>query len=150
LSGQDAKEFIKSYLLARGCSDAVVRGGVPYLVERWEEIVAVIERGYDGELDDYLNDMDVRQILADVRAHHVMTAFEPGSEFDADGRLRRQLVPARGCLWGRAAAELNGWTPEQNWWYFEYPRHPGDALFEDLARRHLLRFDGHDHSSDTR
>lgn len=142
MSGHDAQEFIRSYLLARGCSDAVVRGGIPYLVARWSEIAACVERGYTGDLDDYLNDMDVRQILVDVRRDQAMAAFEPGNEFAADQRIQRQLVPAAGCLWGESVAERNRWTPEANWWYFRHPRHPGDALFEDLQRRRLLGGDG--------
>jgi hypothetical protein len=144
VSGQDVREFVRSYLLARGCSDSVVRGGIPYLVARWADVAASVERGYTGDLDDYLNDMDVRQILADVRAYHVTRGLGSPNESEADRRLRRQWVPARGCLWGDAAAERNGWTPARNWWYFGHPRHPGDALLEDLRRRNLLIRDGRD------
>jgi hypothetical protein len=125
---------ITAFLRKQGASYAVVANGLRGLVENWERVVGLVESGYPQGLDDYLSDMDGRQLLenalelasADAR-NGVMARVR-----DADHRILVLLRPAGKCLWGPIAAEDEGWTPERNWWYFQLPKSPGPALLAEL------------------
>jgi len=130
---------VRHYLEARGCADFVVKGGLSGLIDRWEETTASIERGYDGLLDEYLNDMDLRDILADALE---VVALPDESSFRqrvgiADARVRRATV-ACGPIWGRDVAESEAMDPALQWWYFVRPATPNDDLRQELASEGLL------------
>lgn len=123
---------LRRFLRARGVADHVVEGGLHGLVGAWERVVAAVETGYPLGMEDYLNDLDVRQII------EVVVSAMPtsdGSLLDrlraADARMRAATVPALRCVWGDSASSL---TERRNWWYFVIPRHPGEELAAGLAR----------------
>jgi len=125
---------VRDYLRRSGASYAVVAQGLRGLVENWERVVGQIVRGYDLTYDDYLNDMDGRQLLEnalELAPEEVRKAFLPRVH-DADLQARLNLVPAGRCLWGAIVAEEEGWTEDGNWWYFERPRNPGPRLRQEL------------------
>ena len=62
------KDPVGEFLRKRGCPEHVVRGGLRGLAESWEEVVRSVEEGYSLGLDDYLNDMDGRQLLDETLA----------------------------------------------------------------------------------
>ncbi len=127
MSKQDS---VKSYLTERGCAAAVVEGGFAGLIEQWEALVTSVEEGYELGLDDYLNELDVRQILADAQANapHEETApfTEPLQRADEQFQALTQATEA--CLWGEEVAEEEGWSAKNNFWYYRRPRR-GDADF---------------------
>jgi hypothetical protein len=125
---------ITEFLIRQGAPYAIVANGLRGLVENWERVVGLLVSGYPHGLDEYLNDMDGRQLLenaleiapADAKAS-VMARVR-----DADHRALVLLVPAGRCLWGTIAEEDEGWSPERNWWYFQMPKHSGQRLKEEL------------------
>jgi len=128
---------VVQFLRERGCSDEVVEGGLDGLIADWERTTTEVERGYTLGLDDYLNDLDGRQILEDAiellpeaDAESVLQRIE-----SPDQRLKRATTPVAVSLWGQSVAESEGWDPENNWWYFRVPRAPGPLLREDLESR---------------
>jgi hypothetical protein len=125
---------VREYLRQSGAPYSVVAQGLRGLVENWERVVAQVLEGYNLTLDDYLNDMDGRQLLAnalELAPADVRDVFL-ARVHDADMRVRLNLVPAGRCLWGGIVADEEGWTEERNWWYFERPRHPGARFREEL------------------
>ncbi|HEU4830294.1 MAG TPA: hypothetical protein VFT04_13965 [Gemmatimonadales bacterium] len=128
-------DAVRDYLQLRGAAAHVVAGGLEGLLEAWDRLVGEVDRGYRFTLDDYLNDLDVRELLAGA----IERAGEPDAERArarleaADERLRHLVVPTGECLWGAAVAEDEGWSPEMHWWYFSRPRRPGRALAADLG-----------------
>lgn len=130
---------VHTYLVSRGCSPLVIRRGLSGLLEQWSSIVAAVERGRDASLDEWLNDMDLRDILAGALA-----AAGPRERRAAAIRLdeadeRFHAVTERcGCLWGDEIALTNSWRPEWQWWYFRRPTIPGPMLREDLLVNGLL------------
>lgn len=125
---------ITTFLRARGVAEHLVAGGVDGLVAEWERIAATIAHGYELTLDDYLNDMDVREILGDVLA----SMPEPDGPLidrlrDADELVRRATVVGTPCLWGEQNRVRHGWTARENWWYFAVPTAPGEDLAADLT-----------------
>jgi len=57
------KDPVSEFLKERGCPAHVIRGGLMGLIDSWETTVESVERGYSLGLDDYLNDMDGRQLI---------------------------------------------------------------------------------------
>jgi len=127
-------EDVKRFLLERGCPDDVVEAGLEGLVEGWERTAGEVQRGYSLGLDDYLNDLDGRQLIAELR-----DAF-PGAASPtlleriaaADALIEQAVSPVDECLWGEELADREGWTAEDNWWYFRLPRNPGSQMREEL------------------
>jgi hypothetical protein len=124
------KDPVKDFLEEKGCSQNVVEGGIPGLIKSWEQVVEEVSKGYALTLDDYLNDLDGRQILEEALAVAPEAEKKKIREriAGADRRMQALVEPAAKCLWGSEVAEAEGWTPEKNWWYFSRPK-KGDADF---------------------
>ena len=125
---------VREFLEERGSPEHMVAAGLEGLVDYWEVIVGDIEEGYALGLDDYLNDMDARELLegAMAAAPLAQRAAVAARVKAADQRLRDIVVPAGRCLWGDDLAEEEGWSAEKNWWYYTRPREPGPSLADDL------------------
>lgn len=130
------RDPVREFLRRSGAPSGIVAQGFRGLVEHWEAVVERIVGGNDQGLDDYLNDMDTRQLLENARelVPAEIEAMFADRIAGADLRLRRQLVPAGRCLWGAIVAADEGWREDRNWWYFERPRAPGPMLQKDLDR----------------
>jgi hypothetical protein len=133
---------VHTYLITRGCAPLVVRRGLSGLLEQWTGIVGAMERGRDGSLDEWLNDMDLRDILAGALAAAAPRDRRTASPHldEADTRFHSLTVPSA-CLWGEEIAHTNAWRAEWQWWYFRRPTHPGPVLREDLLVNGFLRAD---------
>ena len=130
------KDPVGEFLRKRGCPEHVVRGGLRGLAESWEEVVRSIEEGYSLGLDDYLNDLDGRQLLEEALA--VAPAQEKKTALQrvrrADAKMQTLVRPAGRCLWGDKTARQEGWTARKNWWYFSIPVNPGEELLNELGK----------------
>ena len=130
-----APDPVRRYLEERGAAAHVVAGGLDGLVRGWEDAVEAVADGYPLDtLDDYLNDLDGRQILADA------LAVAPREDAErlrlriaaADARFRSLVVPTARPLWGERAATAHGWTADQSWWYWSRPRRAGAELGREI------------------
>lgn len=126
---------VRDYLRQRGASYSVIANGLRGLVENWDRVVAEVEAGYDRPLDDYLNDVDGRQLLANALelAPDEMRSAYAARIADADKRIRDVTRPSARCLWGQIVADEEGWKPERNWWYFVLPKAPGPKLAAEIV-----------------
>lgn len=126
----------RDFLRARGCPEGVVAAGADGLIVGWEAIVEMVETGYPLGLDDYLNDMDSRELIAALIAT-VPRALAPPQKRRleaADARMRTIVAPHGRCLWGERMANANHWDATRNWWYFSHPARPGPDLAQELGR----------------
>ena len=126
---------VREFLVRRGCAEHVVEGGLERLVANWERCVADIGRGYYGYLDNYLNDLDGRQILHELGAAILLPGPMMRRLVKADEEFVRLTLPVAGCLWGEKIREKFRWSASSNPWYFREPREPGPDLRKDLAER---------------
>ena len=126
---------VRRYLEERGAAAHVVAGGLDGLVRGWEDAVETVADGYPLDtLDDYLNDLDGRQILADA------LAVAPREDAErlrlriaaADARFRSLVVHIPRPLWGERAATAHGWTADRSWWYWNRPRRAGAELDREI------------------
>ncbi len=134
------EDAVHTYLISRGCSPLVVRRGLGGLLEHWTGIVHATERGRDESLDEWLNEMDLRDILAGALAAAPARERRAAAVRldDADQRFHSVTEPCP-CLWGEEIAQNNSWRPEWQWWYFRRPVFPGPTLREDLLVHGFLR-----------
>lgn len=130
-------ESVRDFLRRRGAPDAAVERGLEGLVEQWERAVEDVARGYPFGLDDWLNDVDGRQLLAEAlgAASDIERARLRPRLDAADARARALLAMRARCLWGEEVARYHGWDPQRNWWYYAVPREPGPNLAEELEGR---------------
>ncbi len=126
---------VRDLLRSRGCADRAVEGGLEGLLEAWERVAETLEGGYALGLDDYLNDLDVRELLDAV----ILLATDRDRTKAAkrlaaiDTRVRSATEPAGRCLWGERVARSHGWTLTTHWWYYVRPRRMGTELRADLG-----------------
>ncbi|MFN8572223.1 MAG: hypothetical protein U0132_09205 [Gemmatimonadaceae bacterium] len=132
-------EVVRPYLEARGCADFLVSGGLSGLLSEWERVATALEQGYDGLLDEYLNDMDLRDILEDALDVAAVADDAPVRHRVAqlDARVKAVTVSC-GPIWGREVAESEAMDPALQWWYFVRPKNPGDDLRGELEGEGLL------------
>jgi hypothetical protein len=130
-------DAVRAFLEKRGAATRLIEGGLQSLIDEWERVVESVAEGYPADsLDDYLNDMDVRQMLDELRdaAPRAFDAAFLGRLEAADWRVGALLIPAPGCLWGAGAAKKNGWDAEHNWWYFMQPARSGPGMSRELEK----------------
>ncbi|MCX7635912.1 MAG: hypothetical protein N2Z74_09265 [Syntrophales bacterium] len=126
---------ITTFLQQRGCPPHVIREGMAGLVRRWEGIVQSVAAGYQFGLHDYLNDMDLRQIIAE--ALPLMSEVEREDILkrvgEADDLLKQYVRSVPMCLWGEETAQEEGWSERRNWWYYSLPRTLSEEMRQDLG-----------------
>ena len=128
-------DAVRRFLRARGSPAHVVEEGLEGLVRGWEETVERVAAGYPLDtIEDYLNDLDGRQLLDEalpVASPRAGRAARGRVEV-ADARFHALATPTTRCLWGDRAAEEHGWSIERNWWYWSRPREAGADLQREI------------------
>src|SRR5678815_1499979 len=102
----------REFLRARGCPEPVVSAGADGLVEEWENLVDRVEKGYPLGLDDYLNDLDGRELIAALMSAvaRALTPVQKRRLVAADERMRAAVQPLEHCLWGDRLAAARSTT----------------------------------------
>ncbi|HEY2587718.1 MAG TPA: hypothetical protein VGI81_18370 [Tepidisphaeraceae bacterium] len=114
---------VSRYCEGRGFSSLVCRGGFDYLLESWTRTVAAVEGGYWLSFDEYLNDMDSRNIIDELPTYAsddewagVETMLPP-----LDARFHAATRQVDACIWGECNEEKYGYRPDRQWWYYRAP-----------------------------
>lgn len=133
MTGRDAGN-LEQFLREEGAPDTVVRGGLEVLLAGWERTVAAVEGGYGGDYEDFLGDLDGRQLLAQAleRVTREQAAHFAARLAELDGRFRAATTPVARCLWGNIVADEEGWSPDDNWWYFVRPLRGPEAFLAEF------------------
>jgi hypothetical protein len=126
---------VRDFLIDKGCPLNVAERGLAGLIESWEKVVQSVENGYSLTLDDYLNDLDARQLLEEALEVAPMTER---MNFDAriaqaDDLMKGLTRRASVCLWGDELAEEEGWNAKKNWWYYACPVDADAELLAEIA-----------------
>ncbi len=117
MNDEELRRFLEDY----GCPPHIVLAGREGLIRRWEKFVDEVCSGYRLGLEDYRNDLDLREIIEQ--------AGLSGEVRDADRRLRAVLKPVSHPLWESAAPDA--------FWIWGYPGNASGALLEDLQAEGL-------------
>lgn len=93
------------------------------LLAAWETFVDGLATGYRFDLDEWRNDVDLRQILANALAADPSTAARLQERLAAaDARFAAATQRFRTCVWSTRIAIDNTWDEVANWWYFVVPK----------------------------
>lgn len=105
----------------RKCSERVVKDGLNYLIPNWKQSVASLEK--ETELDEYLNDVDgrdiIRQILTVLRPDEIMTVEKDLKPID--DLFREKTTATSQCIWGARNERHRGWNRVEHWYYYRAP-----------------------------
>lgn len=132
---------VDQYFANRGVSAGVRSKGLRGIVASWDAIARNAER-YELTLDDWLNDLDLRDIIAGAMA--VASNTTVGDLRDAleraDDTFREATIELKQSLWGvHGAGGARSHDPIAQWWYFRYPRRPGFSMRRDLDSAGIAR-----------
>ena len=128
----DPHDPVVRYLAERGVSTELRGTGLRGIVAKWHAIASRAER-YDLTLDDWLNDLDLRDIVAgamSVAPEHERQAVE-SILARADDHFRRATVESPRPL-------VAGADRSAQWWYLRHPAQPGGGMRDDLIAAGLL------------
>lgn len=111
------------------------------MISRWEK-TAKGAATYDLTLDDWLNDLDLREMIARQTSEGAVVSASAKSRLDeADRAFRESTIEAKGSMWGPTAGREH--HPTAHWWYFRYPSSPGSYMRRDLIAAGVLQRPAH-------
>ena len=105
------------------------------LIDQWAEFTTGLDKGYSFDLDNWLNDVDVRELI--LEALPMFSSEELGEHAlkldQADKAFMTATRDFKKCVWGMGTARKEKWTPQKNWWYFRTPLRSNSQLEDELA-----------------
>ena len=111
----------QEWLEMRGCPEHVVKGGVDGLIKSWELTSRELAENWPVDFDDYLNDLDDRQILEEMTSQGFLDEHDLKRVGLADHLFMGSTQDSAECVWGADNAAEKRWTKEANWWYWRKP-----------------------------
>ena len=134
------RDRVARYFEERGVSAGVRKKGLRGIIADWGAI-AQNAAHYDLTLFDWMNDLDLRDIIAGAVA--VAPEDERTEVRDAldraDHAFRAATVPAARALAVASHEGEDELDPARHWWYFRYPVNPGDSMRSDLLAAGVVR-----------
>lgn len=97
------------------------------LLEQWARTVDDVEHGYALTYEDFLNDLDVRRVIADAP----VTNATQERLAALDARFQEATFPSGACVWGVDNEQAEGWDRVTHWYYWRLPTHPGPAFHDE-------------------
>ncbi len=135
----ESTDAVARYLAARGVAVHLRNKKISDLIAQWDGIARAAAR-YNLTLDDWLNDVDLRDIIAG--ALEVAPEREQRDVRDAleraDDLFKTATAETKQSMWGDAAATGDKHDQLRQWWYFRRPVHPGKTMRADLAAAGIL------------
>jgi hypothetical protein len=130
---------VRQYLRRRGCAPSVVKGGLEGLLGYWESLVQAVLEGYDLTFNDYVNDMELRDVLQGVLEVASLDERKKAEQrlVVLDRRFRELTVECP-PVHGEKAARENGHEPAEHWWYFRRPKQPAPDFEEELREAGIV------------
>lgn len=97
-------------------SAVVVLFDTEWLLKTWQRVVAEVESGYVGTIDDYTNDLTVRDRLDangldDIALADLDRRFRKATKADPSRRLGAYATPGSGWWWRRIPVNLASLSP---------------------------------------
>lgn len=135
----ESTDAVARYLAARGVSIPWRNKALRDLIAEWDGIARSAAR-YDLTVYDWLNDVDLRDIIAGALA--VAPEREQRDVRDAldraDDLFRSATTETKQSVWGDAVATGDKHDQLRHWWYFRRPTHPGEEMRTDLIEAGIM------------
>ncbi len=116
---------LRTWLVARGCPEHVVAGGLDGRIADWDRTAQALARGASMSMEEWLDHADVRQILWEL-LHSFPEEFDVERDaqmLSADELVREHSHVVDACIWGDETARGEEWDPDVEWWYWRRPEH---------------------------
>lgn len=116
---------IRTWLVARGCPEHAVAGGLEGRVADWERTSHALARGEAMSMEEWLDHADVRQLIWEL-VQNFPEEFDVESDarlLTADELVREHSLPSEECIWGEETSRAEGWDLAVEWWYWRTPEH---------------------------
>jgi hypothetical protein len=116
---------IKTYAQTRSYAPAVVKGGLPYLVQRWQNAV---ERWLEDEeftFEQYLSLLDCRRIIDEFKLLIKQLSYQQLENIltPIDESFNSKTERVYFCVLGPTAERDLGYEPSAKWYYYRLPIH---------------------------
>ena len=118
---------VRAYLVEHEYGHHVAEGGLDYLKQTWDRVASDAESGATWFSEEWLNDLDTRQIIHELLENVPEAAVIRSHVEVADRRFRTAVRVTEECVWGEVNAKDEGWTSAENWWYWTEPRTPYES-----------------------
>ncbi len=121
-------DALRTWLVARGCPEHVVAGGLDGRVADWERTSHALARGAAMSMEEWLDHTDARQMIWEM-VQNFPEEFDVERDarlLSADELVRRHALAVDDCIWGSETALAEGWDPDVEWWYWRRPEHLED------------------------
>jgi hypothetical protein len=107
------------------------------LLDRWKQVIDQCRSDYSAGLDDYTNDLSVREIVQEILdADRSKTLISLRSIVaDLDDRFRGSTIELQQPIF---APSRVGRAQDRLFFYFRIPSSPGSEMTQDLIRMRLL------------
>ena len=135
----ESTDAVARYLAARGVAILWRNIALRDIIAEWDGIARGAAR-YDLTIYDWLNDVDLRDIIAGTLAvapereqRDVRDAFDR-----ADDLFRSATTETKQSVRGDAVATDDKHDQLRQWWYFRCPTHPGETMRTDLIEAGII------------
>jgi hypothetical protein len=110
-------EFIKN----SNYSKKIKKGGIVFLLDRWQEIIKDIPYNVDYQFDEYLNDISIRNIIQNIQENCFLNVGLTKRLYELDNCFKEKTIAIDNCLWGIGEIKQK-YNKIQHWYYFRIPR----------------------------
>jgi hypothetical protein len=117
------EEKVKEFLKKRRVAEHVIKGGIKYLFDCWKKFVEDCEKNSYMEIEEYLNDLDGRDILQDVIEEFEKEDIMKWVVIEVkkyDERFRKLLFNTDVCAWGKPNEHKYISTKKTRFWYWGF------------------------------
>lgn len=107
------------------------------LLDRWQRTINECEGRYAAGLDDFTNDLTLRELLQNIfdsDTEQLLTGAR-AMVAELDKEFRAVTVELREAIFDAAHATKD---PDRLFFYFRVPREPGEQLVGDLIRMRFI------------
>ena len=104
-----------------------------YLLQRWQDFVVQIERGYEDSIYEYTNDLSMRDLWEDL-----LRGVPQGLRQELSEWIRPWDERFYKATRGAERAILPGAREPLHWWWFRVPKRIGEELGADLRFEGIL------------
>ncbi len=85
-----------------------------------------------GNLEQFLRDAGASDTVVRGGLEVLLVGWERTVGAVEAGYAGDSTVPVTRCLWGMIVADEEGWSPDDNWWYYARPLRGAPAFLEEF------------------
>lgn len=121
ISNKDNCMDIQEFLNSRSYSEKVKKGGLEYLLNKWEKICQRIPFDHKYQFDEYLNDLLTRCVINDIVENCEIDKESIQILDKLDTLFRNKTIEIKKCVYDDEIVLKRNYNVKQHWFYFRVP-----------------------------